>query len=320
VKKLGVRLGAVALIVVALQFVVGQVAFRRKFRTREAVDGHLARAVPVLYLGDSVIGSFHPADADRRDIAAMVQDRLPPGSVGLADRHGYDLDMFREFTDYVARQPQKPKRIVIPINLRSFSPAWDRRPQYQGEFEKLRLRHGDLLACAWSRPLSSFKLLRLNPISQQEFLETPVFRGTARVGTIRDFDNPSYAVFSEEKLRNKFVLDYLYPLARDHRKIRSMLAIEESCRRSGIAPLFYVSPVDVESGTRSVGPEFKETIASHTKLLRELLAERQVPLLDLSASLDASTFDWRDRLYPNEHLKEKGRRFLADEIAKRVSP
>ena len=318
--KLGLRLGFIALIVVALQFLVGQVAFRRKFRTRETLDGHLARAASVVYFGDSVIGSANGADADKRDIASMLQDRLPPGSVGLVDRHGYDLDTFREFVDYIARQPRKPKWVVLPINLRSFSPAWDRRPQYQGEFDKLRLRHGDLLACAWSRPLSSFKLLRLNPISPREFQETHVYRGSARVGVIRDFDNPSYAVFSEEKLRNKFVLDYLYPLARNHRKLRSMLAVEEACRKAGIVPIFYVSPVDVESGTRSLGPEFRDTVAAHVELLRGLLAERKVPLLDLSSSLDAAAFDWRDRLYPNEHLKEKGRRFVADEVARCVSP
>jgi hypothetical protein len=78
--------------------------------------------------------------------------------------------------------------------------------------------------------------------------------------------------------------------------------------------------VDVESGTRSVGPEFREAMAAHTGLIRDLLAERKVPLLDLSASLDASLFDWRDRLYPNEHLKEKGRRYVADQVARRLSP
>lgn len=319
--RAAVKIPLFILSIVALQLGVGAIrASVSPIPLRDLADQALARKDAVIYFGDSVIASRHPEDVDRRTIAEMLQEELGGRRVGLVNQHGLNPTLMQSLTAYLVRRGGRPEWVVVPINLRSFSPVTDLRPQYQYVTLRLRLDHDDLLVSSWSQPLASFHRLKLDPVSQRQFEETPVYRGATQVGRIRDFEGPEFKTFSSDKLAKKFVVDYMYPLQADHRQVRSILDVADRCLRAGIRPLFYVTPVDVESGVDAVGPEFRSAVQSNTQLLRDLLSARGLDLLDLSLGLDKEAFDWKRVLYPNEHLTERGRRFVAEQVARRLAP
>jgi len=312
-KRILLKGAAFALLVIALQVPVELLRGVPSIQSRDALD---ARRDPpdILYFGDSVLDSLAPGDADRRDLVGLVRDLLPERSIGTVQGAAYGPELFEAFVRYVARRPARPPRLLISINLRSFSPEWEPRPEYQFEAEKFRLRHGDL-AAAYLRPLNAIKAYSLTPISPGEYRARPVFREGRPVGRVRDFLPllvPPPGMGLEE---SQFVFRYMNSVTPDSRGVRALRRIAGICREAGMEPRFYVSPVDVDSGSRAAGPGFRRQVAANVAVLREALAAERLPLLDLSALLDRDAFDWRRNLVPNEHLTERGRAALARELA-----
>lgn len=313
-KRILLKGAAFALLVIALQVPLELLRGLAPIQPRDALDAR--RSPPdIVYFGDSVLESVAPGDADRRDLMVLLRDLLPDRSVGTIQGAAYGPELFEAFARYVARQPARPSRLLISINLRSFSPEWDPRPEYQFQAEKFRLHHGDLAAAAFLRPLNAFKAYSLTPISPAEYRIRPVTREGRPVGLVRDFLPllvPPPGMSLEE---GQFVFRYMNTVTPDSRGILALRRIAELCRKTGMEPRFYVTPVDVETGTRAVGPGFRQQVAANVAVLRESLAAENVRLLDLSALLDANAFDWRRNLVPNEHLTERGRAALARELA-----
>ena len=120
---------------------------------------YLDNKADILYLGDSTIHHYSPQDLNRGAISEMIQDILPHYSIGRISAAAYNMDLFAEIVKYASYHHHDPKIIIIPINLRSFSPEWDMRPEYQFEKEKLFLtlaRHN--LLFKFYKPLSVFSI------------------------------------------------------------------------------------------------------------------------------------------------------------------
>ncbi len=309
------RLALLALIALGGQVLVGIADFDRDFPGRTALEETLSGPVEILHFGDSVLGSTARGDRDLRGITPMLRERLPSRSIGEIANQAFDLEVFEAFLARLSREPRRPAVVLIPINLRTFSPVWEMAPPYQFRSMKFRLHHGDFAADTLLGPLSALKLYSLNPVSERQYRSTPVLRGERKTGTVGDFMIPDGRGDPERRTADLFALNYLHPIRDDHRKLKSIRAIVAHCRAAGMRPIFYVTPLDVETGTRRIGTEFGETVIRHRSILRESLEALGLPLLDLAADLDASQFDWSESASPNEHLKEAGRKYVAERLA-----
>ncbi len=119
-------------------------------------DRYLAQGVDVLYLGDSTLllpfGEVTTGE--------ILQELLPDQRVGQIAHPAYGLDLFYDYAAYVDRHGGWSPTLVLPINLRSFSPAWDMRPAYQFEKESKILALGLPWARLLFRPLEVFGFFR----------------------------------------------------------------------------------------------------------------------------------------------------------------
>lgn len=274
----------------------------------------LQEGVDVVYFGDSVNYIVDPQDEDQRPISEMLDGLVPNLKVAAIDHPAYHLRVFEAFVDALAGQLELPRAVVIPINLRSFSPSWDRFPQYQFTEVRRELKYG-LWWRAVEKPLRTFHVLDdFREASWDEYEQTPVYFGTEPAGIVLDFDNPSYRRPSPEKRRNKFIFEYMAAVSPDHRLLESLRRIAARARELKITALFYVTPVDAETGTSYVGPAFVPQIEANTKAIRGQLTDIDPPLLDLALSLPAARFHYAS-VYPNEHLDETGRMFVARKLA-----
>ena len=282
------------------------------------LDAHLEGGTPILYFGDSVIKGTVPSDSDKRSIPQLLEAQLSNKRVGRVSHAAYQMDLFLDYCRYVIRHPTPPEIIVIPINMRSFSPLWDLMPWCQFDVERILLSQNRFLLKAFMRPLRIFDYKPTPSITEEEFLRSDVFRGSVRIGEVEDFQGPEYRAITEGNTIRKIHANYLFPLDRDHRKMRSMRLIAEELTRAGIRPVFYVTPVDVQS-CAEYEPEFAEDLAQKVHLIEEILKARNVPLIDLSTSVDPEGFFWSYDPgllhYPNEHINQRGKKIVANRLA-----
>ncbi|MCP4157861.1 MAG: hypothetical protein GY757_59680, partial [bacterium] len=268
----------------------------------------------IIYLGDSTICSRGKKDSDDRCISEMVRDMLPRYSLGRVTHEAYQMDLYLEFCKYICRQKNHPSIIIIPINMRSFAPGWDMKPQFQFEKETIILRGGlkRVLMSAFYKPLVLFKY-NFFSINMKQYKNTPVFDGDKQVGLVKDFTNRSFLKLSRENIKKSTLFYYMYSLNKKHRKILSMMEAARLLSRKNIKAVFYIAPIDCETGEKCFPGRFTRRLEENTRLIGSLLAEENTEVLDLSNSLKANAFYWR--IYPNEYLVESGRMYVARKIS-----
>ena len=285
-------------------------------------DRYLEQGVDVLYLGDSTL----LLPVGEVTTGEILQELLPDRRVGQVAHPAYGFDLFYDYAAYVDRHGGWSTTLVLPINLRSFSPAWDMRPAFQFEKESKILALGLPWARLLLRPLDVFGFFRPS-ISQQDFLDTPVYNGDVLVGQVRDFERLAADEILREDAENAYrevkledeetaqavlTYHYMFNLEPDHRKLNSMVAVAELAADRGVNVIFYISPVNVEQGERFLGHTFSERFTDNIQVVQSTLDAASldnVTLLNLAFDLPA--YDFTDL----EHLTETGKEYVAEQIA-----
>lgn len=281
----------------------------------------------VVYLGDSTL-TYPVGEVTSGEI---LQEFLPGHTVSQVAHPAYNLDLYYHYAAYLARLDVPPEIVIIPINLRSFSPEWDRRPAYQFEAEKAVLSYGPLLSTILYRPLDIFGAFS-SPISQRDFFNTPVLSGTTPIGQVAEFEqrlghttfatqsqDVASAYFSNvvaadeaERLETSLIYYYMATLSPTHRKIQSMQATVQLLKASGIEPIFYITPINYQLGERVLGQVFTYRIAENAAQVEQVLRQENVDLLNLVFDLEAYYF------VDTEHLTENGKAYVAETLATQV--
>lgn len=287
---------------------------------------YLAAGVDIVYLGDSTL--FYPIG--QVTTGELLQEIVPEYRVGEISHAAYNLDLYLHYVRYILRGDSRPHTIIIPINMRSFSPEWDLRPGYQFTKVKKMLNMGLWFSRVFARPLEILGFYE-PPIDQKIFLDTPVYRGDEPVGTVRDFEDtvepdaktaqgdtgfvyhdalPSDE--DEEAVRQALIYRYMYRLKPGQRQLQAAFEIAELARDTDVQVLFYITPINVQQGERFLGEPFVETLNENAALVESLVEYREARILDLSTDLEAFAF------VDMEHLREVGKEHVATRLAQAI--
>jgi pimeloyl-ACP methyl ester carboxylesterase len=330
VRGFAARLGMFACLLVVLQFGVSAAFPARVPGEVLRLEGYLDKGVDIVYLGDSTL--TYPVG--EVTTGKVLQEMLPDLVIGEVAHPAYGMDLYERYVQYVVRTGRRPGTIVLPINMRSFSPEWDRRPGYQFEQEKKVLSLGLFAARILARPLEVFGAFEPG-ISQDEFLDTVVYDGDTPVGRVSDFESlgdqgvaeslegdAGFAYHDalpsqddEEALQKALIYYYMYRLDEGHRKLEAMVEIARLCQERDLDVVFYLSPVNYQQGERVLGSAFRDRLAENVELVKSALSAvngQHVKLLDLTFDLEAYAF------VDMEHLHETGKTYLAQQIAAAV--
>jgi hypothetical protein len=285
------------------------------------LEEYLSSQVDIIYLGDSTL-SYPVGEVTTGE---LLQELLPGYSIGEISHPAYNLDLYSYYVKNILRSSHPPRVVIIPINMRSFSPEWDMRPGYQFEEVKKTLTLGPVLSRMLSRPLEIFGLFE-PAISQDTFLNTDVYNGDTLVGKVKDFeglvDDGAVAKLQgdtgdalpsagdTEALQQALIYRYMYGLEPDQRQLRAMLKIVELSDKDDVDVLFYITPINYQQGQRYLGDAFVKSLRDKTALVKSLLADSTGSTsLDLSFDLEAYAF------VDMEHLREAGKEYLAGQLA-----
>ncbi len=273
----------------------------------------LDKGYDVLYFGDSTVGASADTDTDKAPISEMLARLKPKLSIIDLSRSSNHLGLYEAMIEQIVRSGKKPA-VIIPINMRSFSPWYDKRPEFQFEKEIFYMTAPSPLVACFYKPLAVFRAIDDNAVTFSEFYQTPVYRGKKQVGIVADFNDTVLATTTPENIKTSFMLGYMFNLEPNHRKLDSLRNIIDQADRSGFKVYFYITPINHEQGEKFYGEEFKEQMKKNTDTICAILKEKNHPCANLAFSIDSSYF--QSPVLPSEHLNQKGKMFVAEEVAK----
>lgn len=280
-------------------------------------------APDVLYMGDSVVERVSRNDRDPRSLGEMVSSCLDGClSVAHISRSGYHMGVFRGVVRALAAMPSRPRALVFPVNMRSFSPQWDHRALWQFREEISALER---YAVSPLEPVTSIIERDESDADLAQYHGLAVHYPMTAFGSIGEFREiiarrPGNAEGRRFRLRQIFLFHYMYPLVASHRRIEALQDALSMISGIGVSAAVYITPVNYQAGIRYVGGEFQRLLRSNVAVVCEATKPFQesgrVRVLDWSEAFDSARFFHQDEA--TEHLNEVGRMNLARAIADTV--
>ena len=303
-------------IIFSILIVIGQAIIAQYvtpyYPERILLDKYSRDKTRIIYFGDSVIKYAGPDDKDKSTIAEMLSRINPTTTIGDISHGGYYLKIDEEVFKYILKSPNKPEAIILPINLHSFSPGV-KGPGYQFEKEIFYLRMPRLVTYFY-KPLAIFKAININTVKYSDYSQLPVYYGKEKIGVAGDFDNPAIYSPTEKNIQKLYIFTFMQNLNRNHEQLKSLENIIDLAGKAGIKLYVYLTPINFKEGVKYVGPDFMKQTTANTEIICSVLKEKNIPCLNLAFSLDSGYF--ASPIYPNEHVNEKGRKFIVEQITK----
>lgn len=318
------KLSAFIFLVIILQFlamnlpIITQRIESDTFQQIALLEDCVRQQPQIIYFGDSVLDLRGPTDKGKT-IPEMLQDLLPVNFVRSVNHDAYKANEYLLICRYFFRKKYYPKLMIIPINLRSFSPSLYDNPARQFKYLKAALANDINLYLFRLFPRPFFAIVNfIDPaITVEEYGNILVYDGERSLGKIPDYDKLDFRNCSIEDIEKDIICKYMYSLSNSQEKLAYLTDLVKLLKKENIGVVYYITPIDYETGTRYLGKRFIDKVNSNILVLQKIFKENNVENpLDLVFALKSDSFYWEKSVY--EHLDEKGRRLVAQEIAKMI--
>ena len=269
----------------------------------------------IVYLGDSTVTSYSVNDIDKRPTSSFLE-AITKQDVIPVTHAAFHLTVYKALVKYLVSH-NKPKIIIIPINMRSFSPEWDTRPGYQFKKDVFFLNHSSIILSSIYKPLSIYTDFFNDSESEASWLDSDVFDNNILSGKVKDYENDSYKNITPANIKNKIIYNYRYILNSQHRKIAALRDICILAKNNNLKVLFYITPVDIDY-IESIYNGTSVIIDKNIGIIKDIITSNGQTVVDLSHAMPSDYFDWKVNNYPNEHMNEKGKKFVATALSKEL--
>ena len=295
----------------------------------EAFDG--SNPPPeVLVLGDSSDLFVSRFDLSRRPLLRMTVQRLAPRRTCVLAHFGWHFGVLKALLQAVASMPTQPCVVVLPMNLRQFSPQWAENPNFQ--FRELMAAASAFAADPTAGvplvpPFPRGDLTRggaADPREWERFRAVRVackWRSEDTIGEYLDMiaTSPADAAARHERLRDVFAFHWL-----PGDNVERLAWLAEAVQVAdgfGARIVGHMSPINYEAGRRFVGPSFDDLIAGRVDAARRVCEDSvgdsgHLTVDDLTHLLPSDRFFYPAD--PTEHYDEIGRARVANRIAASV--
>lgn len=280
-------------------------------------DSHLRKGAEILFLGDSVVERISWHDTDKRTLGQMTADALSNRNHMLCIAHAaYHFRIYYYLLNILRSTRNKPELVILPINMRCFSPQWDLNPSWQFE-EEIRY----LKAYPETRKVPAIRhnadALTFSDTERNQELDLP-FTDLKRIGQFLDLikNIPSDPEGMFQRRKQIYIFHYLNPLQRDHRRLAYLGKILDLMNELNIRTILYITPMNYEGGRKHVGDGFMKIIRSNAAIIQghilPWLGKGQIGFMDFQELLTPENFFHIDEL--TEHLNQFGRMKLAQAL------
>lgn len=279
----------------------------------------------VLFFGDSSIRYHGRLDKDTNGI-----DQLFHAKTGLTlcsiVHAGFSPLIYSRYIHLLDKTAYKPKLVIIPLNMRSFTGPTQIRPSFNFPIRQLYIKYqltGKIDLLNYLR----YRFLALEERQTEIWKKQDVIYNGQSLGTHKMIQEQShipeeldYAPEREphyaEQLGIKFRYHYMAPLDNRDEIFGYLDDIVRYLKKRKISVLFYITPINFDDGRKYAGETFTRRAGDNIKMVEQFMKERHVGILNLSTSLDPSGFIDKSDAY--EHYNSKGREFVSESLARAV--
>lgn len=285
----------------------------------DAAYGSTGRAPEVLYLADSSSMVVSWDDRSQRPVAALVASGVRPRGTCVVGQFGYHAGVYRAVLRALAAMPRRPRVVLVPINLRQFSPQWAGNPNlaFSAEiesFEAYAASGGARIPVVEPFPLRR-PWMKMSPDadawSRHVSLAVDVpGRAERTVGELIDltFSSPATPEAAADRFQALYAFHYAMPVAADHPRVAALADVFRLGESIGTTVVAWCNPVNHERGAELVGDRFEAALDATVATVREACGPG-ARILDTLRLLPSSGF-----FDSVEHYTEAGRRLLADHL------
>jgi hypothetical protein len=286
----------------------------------EAFSG--AHPPDTLMFGDSVALRVADDDLSGETLGGIVSAGIAPGRFHLVADSGYHIGVFEQYCRLLEHLPRRPELVVLPINLRSFSPTWDLNPLYQFMAEIEVLKSFEVALPCYR--ISQIAMDRYG--DEEQICSSSIDESSITLKQFQELIEKTPAHGSDDwrnRLHNIFKWHYGVLINLDHRKLLSLKNTIEKLQGLGIPVYAYFTPINHESGWRFCGPKFEDIVKKNISTIQTALnslvkthnSNVQHPVFKLD---DFSTRFGKDSFFTEhnatEHVRFAAREFLAQQI------
>ncbi|HZV53733.1 MAG TPA: hypothetical protein VFF82_02235 [Rhodocyclaceae bacterium] len=280
----------------------------------------------VVIFGDSTLRQTGRCDLERLGIDEYLAATIAMPVMTI--QHGaYSAYMFRSYARLIAQQTTRPHVVVVPVNLRAWSPEWADKPMYRFPLRSayVDLRAGRIVDLLFVLPYLVSDRDRQE--TRQWIARRAVSLRGEMLGTngalagehvVRDLDCSENEPNGSDRdiLRRKFLWHYGTSAQNAAQMDSALTETIEELRSAGIDVLVYVTPVDRDAANHLSGERLVEDIDRRVASIGAVARSAGANVLDLHAALPHNRFI--DRGVACEHLDDTGRRIVGELLGKKI--
>lgn len=250
-----------------------------------------------LLMGDCEFSTISIHDNDKRDLAKIMASKMHKQNLKVLAMHGMGLRSHYYIYKTYLRLFTHPKVLGIMINFDTLNGKQHLLPRSQHE----ELLRGIFALC---------------PNDNEEFKDYLKEVHLRSKNLNAEFYTKKGSQSSKAKIRNYFRFNYLYKLDSNIeglQYLRKMIALSKD---NNIKVLAFVPPINYELGKEIFGRTFIPDYNDNVNIIKEILKDYGIKLLDLSFILSKDCFAEPDT--PDETTNERGREKVADVLQKEM--
>lgn len=278
----------------------------------------------VLILGDSVSERISQNDKDVRSLAQMLKEKISEDfSVEYITHSAYNSMIYYYIFLALKVLKNKPRIIIFPINIRSFSPQWDLHPLWQFNDEISAIQKYIKKRKEISFEHDNNKYIKF--MDYKKYDNIKINYPNISLKSISEFrkiisikPQTQSEIFS--RFKHIFIFHYMFKLTEHNRKIIFLRRIVKLLSSMNIKYYLYFTPINYKAGERLIGKKFINGLNKNLIFIKNTLMEfnnyPQGYISDHSLILSSNYFF--HKYNSTEHLNEKGRQILADKVIKNM--
>lgn len=300
------------------------VYFNRDDIAHGMIDELERKSPDILFFGDSVIHTSGECDKGSAGIDELLEG-LTGRSILPIVHKGYSPALYENYIRLLTLAQNKPRLIIISVNLSSFSDAWF----FNFKMKSLYLRYlasGRIDFPEYIR----YRFLKAEEEDGKRRIKREVRQGGLYLGRVGEIINRmqvktdvplecvqwDYRNIYGQQLALQFRLYYMNRIIGNQPMLRSLVEAVRLAKKSNANVIVYLTPINIEDGERFVGNGFRKRVSENIEILRNTLEKEGISLLDMTSKVGEKHF--LDKAYSSEHLDMEGRRLVARVLAKEV--
>lgn len=333
-KKIIIRILAVLLIVVALNFVYKYTLFPSDMNE---LCEHLKDmknnepSTDILYLSESSNFNTQPTDSIQNSISEITNFFFPKLKIYAVNQPASHAGIYRHWLNQIDLKEHKPKAIVVTLNMRSFDAAWIYSKAESSLQESIALMR------PYPQIINRF-LLSLNAFydktdKEREYLMLQEWRNEKlkfpfefKYKTVREWDDGmaqgTYlkpdGTWDLDKIRLAchYIKAYAFQIKESNVRIKDFDFIASWCSKNKI-PLYYnLMAENIQYSDSLVGKELVFLMKQNRDFLVKRYSSSNCTVVDNLEAVNGKEFT--DQTWTTEHYAYRGRMIIAKNLAEKL--